>query len=143
LAWSVSWDCNIFAWNLETLEKIKTIPNLHVDAISYLLPLKRKKPSGWQVWTGSYDRTINVLFVAEDYNQHLDELLDSEESAEIVISSPKISIAIDEDLLKSQLTLSVDSGSRTPPASKKKKRKKEVVITTNTLSQMIKELNTW
>jgi len=88
LAWSVSWDCNIFSWNIETLEKVKTIPNLHVDAISFILTLPKQHPVGYQVWTGSFDRTINVLFVPNEYEKYINDLEDSEESVEIVLPKP-------------------------------------------------------
>eukprot|EP01130_Rhizamoeba_saxonica_P011709 TRINITY_DN4871_c0_g1_i1.p1 TRINITY_DN4871_c0_g1~~TRINITY_DN4871_c0_g1_i1.p1 ORF type:complete len:409 (-),score=91.11 TRINITY_DN4871_c0_g1_i1:691-1917(-) len=61
--WSVSWDCNIYSWDVETLAFKCEIPNLHVDAIQTLLSFIKEAGNGYQVWTGSCDRSINVLFV--------------------------------------------------------------------------------
>lgn len=42
---------------------VRTIKNPHSDAISWIEPIARAQMNGWQVWTGSYDKTINILFV--------------------------------------------------------------------------------
>eukprot|EP01127_Copromyxa_protea_P013537 TRINITY_DN3665_c0_g3_i2.p1 TRINITY_DN3665_c0_g3~~TRINITY_DN3665_c0_g3_i2.p1 ORF type:complete len:1154 (-),score=276.80 TRINITY_DN3665_c0_g3_i2:120-3581(-) len=69
--WSVSWDCMIFTWDKKTQEYVTNILNFHRDAIQTLLPVPRSENDGWIVWTGSSDRTINVMFVPTEYTEEL------------------------------------------------------------------------
>jgi len=48
---------------IQTKQFVRTIVNPHTDAISWIEPVYKPKMNGWQVWTGSYDKTINILFV--------------------------------------------------------------------------------
>lgn len=56
-------------------EYVTDVMNFHRDAIQTLLPVTRStegdKSNGWIVWTGSSDRTINVIFVPEEYAEEL------------------------------------------------------------------------
>eukprot|EP01128_Nolandella_sp_AFSM9_P004967 TRINITY_DN2347_c0_g1_i1.p1 TRINITY_DN2347_c0_g1~~TRINITY_DN2347_c0_g1_i1.p1 ORF type:complete len:962 (+),score=247.74 TRINITY_DN2347_c0_g1_i1:25-2886(+) len=70
LAWTVAWDCKINVWDAETLEYIRPLPNLHRDAIREILSVYKEEMDGWQVWTGSSDRTINITFVPTKYAEH-------------------------------------------------------------------------
>eukprot|EP01128_Nolandella_sp_AFSM9_P004113 TRINITY_DN1799_c0_g1_i1.p1 TRINITY_DN1799_c0_g1~~TRINITY_DN1799_c0_g1_i1.p1 ORF type:complete len:920 (-),score=246.63 TRINITY_DN1799_c0_g1_i1:201-2849(-) len=67
LVWSVSWDRSVFAWDVKTKEFVRAIPNPHIDAISFVHSVYRPSMRGWQVWTGSYDRTININFISQNY----------------------------------------------------------------------------
>lgn len=55
----------------KTEEYVTNILNFHRDAIQTLLPIPRAEEDGWIVWTGSSDRTINVIFVPTEYTEEL------------------------------------------------------------------------
>jgi len=65
LIWTVSWDFKIFAWNPKDHSFKFCIPTHHTDAIVSILPIENEK--GLIVWTGSSDRTINIMFVPKNY----------------------------------------------------------------------------
>jgi len=89
LAWSVAWDQKIIAWDMN-FNKVRTIPHLHRDSISYIHVFHLKKSKGWRVWTGSLDRTIDVTHVPAEYENILKDLEDSiEEEIEIPIRESK------------------------------------------------------
>jgi len=70
--------------------KVRTIPHLHRDSISYIHVFHLKKSKGWRVWTGSLDRTIDVTHVPAEYENILKDLEDSiEEEIEIPIRESK------------------------------------------------------
>jgi len=76
LVWSVAWDQKIIAWDKD-FNRVRTIPHLHKDALSYIYVYNTKDPLGYTVWTGSLDRTINVTHVPENYDNVLREYDDS------------------------------------------------------------------
>ena len=54
----------------QTKQFVRTIVNPHIDAISWIEPIFKREMNGWQVWTGSYDKTINILFVPAVPSSH-------------------------------------------------------------------------
>lgn len=65
LVWTLAWDCSIDTWSAVNNVFVESVQNFHRDAIVSILVIEKKK--GYIVWTGSSDKTINVMFVPKNY----------------------------------------------------------------------------
>jgi len=71
LIWVVSWDKKILTWDAQTFQYCSNIPNCHRDPIDCIVSRKSETGEGWYVWTGSSDKTIDVMYVPENYAEKL------------------------------------------------------------------------
>lgn len=84
LVWSCSWDTFIIWWEHNPPKFVCSMPNDHKDAISCIVPVWREQLNGWDVWTSSWDRSIQVNFIPstyyEDYiNSNKDNLVNNDQ----------------------------------------------------------------
>jgi len=111
----------IIAWDKE-FNKVRSIPHLHKDAISYLFVSHAKKLGGWKVWSGSLDRTIDITYVPDNYANKLIELDESidEEQLEITSIQENKQIVEDNTLKNSEVTIEITESPKNLTSSRKK-----------------------
>jgi len=73
--WTVAWDQKIIAWD-NNFNKVRSIPHIHRDSIT-VIEVQKSKTSGWKVWTGSLDRSIDITHVPDNYESSLREMENS------------------------------------------------------------------
>lgn len=64
---TTSWDKRILCWDPSTQELIGDIPNRHTDAICCMISNYCEERKGWDLWTASFDRSLQVTFVPKDF----------------------------------------------------------------------------
>lgn len=76
---TTSWDKKILCWNPDTFELLGDIPNRHTDAIGCMILNTRVDGKGWDLWSASFDRSVQVNFVPNDFEKYFGkEALESE-----------------------------------------------------------------
>jgi len=103
LIWVVSWDKKILTWDAQTFEYCSNIPNCHRDAIECIVTRKSEIGEGWYVWTGSSDKTIDVMYVPENYAEKLKQLaLEKHDTDPEICVSPVNITGIDPERRKKE-----------------------------------------
>jgi len=116
LIWVVSWDKKILTWDAQTFQYCNNIPNCHRDAIECIVTRKSEIGEGWYVWTGSSDKTIDVMYVPENYAEKLKQLaLEKHDTDPEICVSPVNITGIDPERRKKE--------KESPKANKLKKNR--------------------
>lgn len=101
---STSWDTKILCWDPETFKLLGSIPNHHADAICGATANWREDRNGWDLWSISYDRSVQVTFIPKDYHLYFDKEFSLPED----ISLHPINYLNKKDMLPTDYLLPID-----------------------------------